>query len=78
MLLCPAAPAFVPPAQLATESSSGLSTLPLARQKFVILNMMFSLMTPGMLVEFEMYETPADIINEISTWESDSLNSTTP
>ena len=62
-------PAFVPPVHLASDLSCGLSTLPLAMQNYIILNMMFSLMTPGILVEFEMYETPADILNEISTWE---------
>ena len=39
---------------------------------------MFSLMTPALLFEFEMYETPADIFNMISTWDSDKLNSTCP
>ena len=76
--ISPPAPAFVPPVAIASDLSSGLSTLPLIRQNFISLNLMFSLMTPVILVEFEMFETPADILNEISTWESDTLNSTAP
>ena len=53
------APAYVPPVTPVSDLSCGLSTLPVGRQNHIILHLMFSLMTPEILVEYEMYETPA-------------------
>ena len=39
---------------------------------------MLSLMSLELRVEYELFETPADIFNDVSTWESDFLNSEAP
>ena len=39
---------------------------------------MLSLMSLELRVEYELFETPADIFNDISTWESDFLHSEDP
>ena len=61
-----------------TGQFNGLSTLSLSRQNHIILHMMFSLMTDELLVQFERSQTPADILNRVSTWESDLLHSSSP
>ena len=58
-----------------SNASLGLSTLPLSRQNHVMLHTMLSLMSLELRVEYELFETPADTFNDISTWESDFLNS---
>ena len=35
-------------------------------------------MTDELLVQFERSQTPADILNRVSTWESDLLHSSSP
>ena len=74
----PPTPVHVAPFPADTNMHSGLSSLPLARQNHVILHMMFSLMSPELLVRYQLYETPADVLNSVSTWESDLLHSSSP
>ena len=72
------APSNVHPVTHSSNASLGLSTLPLSRQNHVILHTMLSLMSQELRVEYELFATPADILNDISTWESDYLNSEAP
>ena len=51
----PPTPVHVAPFPAETNMHSGLSSLPLARQNHVILHMMFSLMTPELLVRYQLY-----------------------
>ena len=72
------ASSHVHPVTLRSNAYLGLSTLPLSRQINVILHTMLSLISLELRVEYELFEPPADIFNDISTWESDFLHSEDP
>jgi hypothetical protein len=72
------APSPAPAPVSASDDSSGLCQLPLARQNVVIKATMLGLMSEELRRLYEQFKTPADILKDISTWESDLLYSAVP
>jgi hypothetical protein len=71
-------PGFVPSPATVVPYTDGLSQLPLVRQQALMRQMMLSSMTEALRLQYESFSTPADILRDVRTWDSDHLHAEVP